>query len=558
MAFNLKNYLTNFQFDSSVEGLKEASDTILKNSNLFDMIGQSSPVAWAGQVQGYLKNIADIDAGRRGRYNSDGEDMRAEFLNDATRWLSGGAQPRAASSFQRRYRESISDVKNQIENKLSNIANVLDFPKDISTQERAALEAKAASMQKELDQWKDIAVAFDIPIPTITRIESGFIPTSEVTQPSTRSLDNATVVAENKGTFEVRDANDPTKVYTTAPTMTEALAKQNQLETGGTPTIAGRPDLLAVAPTVQEQQAGLGNAAVATPEQIKQIESGTLPSLNAVQGVPSAPAETTSQQTQLNAPESTISNATDPNAINPSTGLPNALNDLTKSLTPQDLEDIKATYSGTQNNDTLIDKVMNFQQITDEDMKGFFAKAKAEQDPYYNQIFSRAGQDFEYSLDFMKKQRETQMEEERIRIENDRRAARADLESRGLTFSGEGVRQLGGLGALTAEQIGKILPEGSLPQQERLMLTSNQANFEKNLRDYTRGTEDVLGSQTLAGLKTPTLSGRQLYQAPSERVYGSLERERTTNEQLRAAQLQEEERLRRAETLASQGGVTTV
>lgn len=84
--------------------------------------------------------------------------------------------------------------------------------------------------------------------------------------------------------------------------LSSALALQTQLASGGTPTVAGRPDLYALAPTAAEgtPQAITGAngkpvmPTVATPEQLAEQRAGTLTSFNkATGGVPPAPATAT-------------------------------------------------------------------------------------------------------------------------------------------------------------------------------------------------------------------------------------------------------------------------
>lgn len=77
------------------------------------------------------------------------------------------------------------------------------------------------------------------------------------------------------------------KVYATGSSLAEALALQTQLQSGGTPTVSGRPDLYAVAPTATEEQKPITGASgqavqptVATASQLQQASAGTLESFN--------------------------------------------------------------------------------------------------------------------------------------------------------------------------------------------------------------------------------------------------------------------------------------
>lgn len=83
--------------------------------------------------------------------------------------------------------------------------------------------------------------------------------------------------------------------------LSSALALQTQLASGGTPTVAGRPDLYALAPTAAEgtPQAITGAngqpvmPTVATPEQLAQQRAGTLTSFNKATGGTPPPAGAT-------------------------------------------------------------------------------------------------------------------------------------------------------------------------------------------------------------------------------------------------------------------------
>ena len=99
--------------------------------------------------------------------------------------------------------------------------------------------------------------------------------------------------------------------------------------------------------------------------------------------------------------------------------------------------------------------------------------------------------------------------------------------------------------------------EQKLAEQAADVATSSRRRFEFDVTGFGRKTEDVLGSSMITPLKLPELGGQSIYQARGD-IRGSLERERETNKQLRADELQAEETRRRQEVLASEGGVTTL
>ena len=105
---------------------------------------------------------------------------------------------------------------------------------------------------------------------------------SESTSESTR-IDKATnsVVGVTSG-----------KVLAVGTSLADALAKQNQVSSGSTPSVSGRPDLYGTTPLASEGQKYFDESTkttvtptTATPEQLKQVELGTLDSFNKAQGL---------------------------------------------------------------------------------------------------------------------------------------------------------------------------------------------------------------------------------------------------------------------------------
>jgi len=77
------------------------------------------------------------------------------------------------------------------------------------------------------------------------------------------------------------------------------------------------------------------------------------------------------------------------------------------------------------------------------------------------------------------------------------RNAQADLEARGMTFSGEAERALGGQSAYLTEY------EGEVPQYNRLVASSSSERYLANLRNIGREVEERLGSGALGGFDIP-------------------------------------------------------
>lgn len=83
------------------------------------------------------------------------------------------------------------------------------------------------------------------------------------------------------------------KIYGQGKNLQQALALQTQLQSGGTPTVSGRPDLYAIAPTANEKQSSYYDPStkttvtpkVATADELASNAAGTLASFNSSQGL---------------------------------------------------------------------------------------------------------------------------------------------------------------------------------------------------------------------------------------------------------------------------------
>ena len=181
-----------------------------------------------------------------------------------------------------------------------------------------------------------------------------------------------------------------------------------------------------------------------------------------------------------------------------------------------------------------------FPQITDEDLKGFLKTAQEEQDPYYKQIFSRTQEDFERTLKFQADEREAQLAQEQSDEQLAREQTAATAAEQGVATSGIRTKA-----------------EARLAERARNIAESSRRKFAFDIGTYTRGVEDILGSERLMKTTLPAIVGRPIT-AIASGVRGSLEREQTTAAQARANELQDLERKRRAELLALQGNVSTL
>lgn len=134
-------------------------------------------------------------------------------------------------------------------------------------------------------------------------------------------------------------------------------------------------------------------------------------------------------------------------------------------------------------------------------------------DPYFKEQSNIFIDQIKNTYNDMQQGRNLQLEQEDIQKKQDIRNTQNDLEARGMTFSGEGVRQLGANSAYaqpgqnpnnaipTQEQMpGGGFAEGLVNTQNRMISSSSQAQYQKNLRDLSRQAETTLGTQGSSGL----------------------------------------------------------
>lgn len=145
-------------------------------------------------------------------------------------------------------------------------------------------------------------------------------------------------------------------------------------------------------------------------------------------------------------------------------------------------------------------------------------------DPYFKEqvdVFTRDVQDQWSTLE---KNRQMQLEQERALEGGNIRQAKSDLEARGMTFSGQGIEQLGDKAAYSQEgetgipgqtpvgaeedltqkggmtfKDGRFF-EGSVNQANRLMASSSMKRYLDNVNRVGRSAENVLGANQAAGL----------------------------------------------------------
>lgn len=140
---------------------------------------------------------------------------------------------------------------------------------------------------------------------------------------------------------------------------------------------------------------------------------------------------------------------------------------------------------------------------------------KEDIDPYFEEQIKIFTDDLQNNREFLNQMRGLETEQEMIQRDKAIEGTQADLERRGMTFTGEAVKKLGEGSAFTANGVdgsprfGGVLPEGEVQQASRIASSSSALRYQKTLRDLQRQAETTLGSDGSSGLipGVPQLGG---------------------------------------------------
>lgn len=120
-------------------------------------------------------------------------------------------------------------------------------------------------------------------------------------------------------------------------------------------------------------------------------------------------------------------------------------------------------------------------------------------DPHFAELARVAETELIASLDILERQREEELETQRLATGESIREKQAELERRGMLFAGEAVRELGAISPyrVPAEEItptGELVPTGRIPKEAHLIATSSQARYEEELKRLGRRAEEYFGT----------------------------------------------------------------
>ena len=137
-------------------------------------------------------------------------------------------------------------------------------------------------------------------------------------------------------------------------------------------------------------------------------------------------------------------------------------------------------------------------------------------DPYWQEQLNFETGVLQEAVRQQQRQQEMQNEIDRTTAGNNIRQSQAGLEKSGMTFTGEGIEQLGGTSAYSQgpssgvpaqTPFGGLFHEGKVNQANRLMTSSTLAKYSDALTKLGQSAEERLGSKGVAGLVpgyTPT------------------------------------------------------
>lgn len=159
--------------------------------------------------------------------------------------------------------------------------------------------------------------------------------------------------------------------------------------------------------------------------------------------------------------------------------------------------------------DLIADAVGN-PDATDEEILTALDKLKLQYiDPYYQQVFDIAKKDIIDSINTSYQNRLMELENEKMIVAKNIEDTRKNLEARGMTFSGEAIKQLGQQSAfgqsqetsqelrMTPEQLGI---EGITPTVNRLMAESSSARYKQLKEQLAKNAVLSLGTSGITGL----------------------------------------------------------
>lgn len=109
-------------------------------------------------------------------------------------------------------------------------------------------------------------------------------------------------------------------------------------------------------------------------------------------------------------------------------------------------------------------------------------------DPHFQEVIDFTTADLQNTLDYIEATQDAERQSEIIAAQQNLDTATANLEASGMTFSGEGIKQLGTQSAYQTDK------EGRVQAMNRLTSTSREARRQASINQLGLGAEEKLGS----------------------------------------------------------------
>lgn len=303
-----------------------------------------------------------------------------------------------------------------------------------------------------------------------------------------------------------RDPNDPTPLPTAAittpqttqtvqPVQTQQTPQQGVIQTGQMPSGVSTPP---VSSTVSSDSNGQGYTIIDPKTNMVTMPNGQKITLE-------------QYKTQTSAPQTTqggVAGGYNGSQIYGGQNLQSALDFIDKS----DLDEGTKTLYREVIRNWNPESEINFQNI----LSTFDQISKKTIDPEFAERTKIAMDEITRARDYLQSNADLEKESERMQGQQNIEGTQADLEARGLTFSGKAIEELGAQSAYAQagspqaaksaiplqEPFGGKFEEGNVLKQNRLMSTSGEARRKKQLQDLQRSAELQLGSAATQGLIT--------------------------------------------------------
>lgn len=382
-------------------------------------------------------------------------------------WITGTSDPKGLARVKQKYASAKADYNKKVQSIFENYANVTDFSNpNLTTEQKTKAQSQADAYLADNQDWIGQAQSIGVSVePILARTKSGFVAVSEGERKRKygRLGEPVKSVQQADGTYSVIGQNSG-KTFSSGLSLQEADKYSNMEQSQGTADATGA--------------------------------FSTSPS--------TATSTTTSGST--GSYQSTI--------------LPSDIN--TNGLTTEQIRSLEQAYLDASGDTSLASKLT----ITDADIQGFIDKAASESDPYYNQIYTRAQEDYARGLEYKAQVRQDEIAQEQLNAAIAMEQSQGQNAESGLAFSG--IRNKA---------------EARLKDQADNVARANRRTFNEDVMQFGRTTEDLIGSSKTANVAIPTVDGASIY-TPGSGITGSVEREQLTANSTRASELEEEQRLR--------------